>query len=121
MKKLLCLVLLSVGCSGASPDKTQPEPQTPASTVVSISAGYDCETRATPTASAYMSDGSFQSVKLYPPTGDGSSVPCADGFIVNSLVDCNGTKVVYFCAPADFACTYFTSDGFSSQELCKAG
>jgi hypothetical protein len=85
-----------------------------------MSADYDCATAVSPSAIAYLSDGSFESVKLYPPTGDGSNIPCEDGLIVNSLVDCNGNRIGYFCAPANFVCTYFAPDGFSSQELCDA-
>lgn len=119
MEKLTYLVLLLVGCSGSGGgESTKGTPPVPEPTIVSMSASYDCATRAAPSASAYMSDGSFQSVTMYPPTGDGSSIPCADGLIVNSLVDCSGIRVAYFCAPSNFECTYFAPNDIGTQELC---
>jgi hypothetical protein len=116
---LLCLVMSLVGCSGGSAPVKQATEAPLVQEPVSVSADYDCETRTQPSVIAYMPDGSFKTLKLYPPTGDGSTVPCDAGSVVNSLVDCNGSKLGYFCTPSTFVCTYFTSDGTSTQELCQ--
>ena len=115
------LVSILVGCGGGEPkpNSSQGTGGAPPS-VVSAIASYDCDTRATPTVQALLSDGLYDAVQTYPANTDGTSpnVPCDSASSVFNLVECTGKAVCFFCLPSNFTCTY-SSAGVSSTEICK--
>lgn len=116
---VLFLFPLLVCCSGGGTKDPPPE-ALPSPTIVTASISFDCDTRQTPTGEAFMSDGTFEHLSIYP-AGSGvpsSSITCADGERVFDIVDCNGNSAAFFCLPQNFACSYFASSGPYSQELC---
>ena len=116
---LLVSILVSCG-SGESKTSSSQGTGGASPSVVSAVASYDCNTRATPTVEALLSDGLYTAVKAYPANADGTSpdVPSDSASSVFNLVDCAGTPVCFFCLPSNFTCTY-SAAGVSSTEICK--
>lgn len=118
---LLLLFPLLVCCGGGSKDSKPDTPPAPSPTIVNASISLDCDTQQPPSGEALMSDGTFETVTLYPTkNGANKSVTCADEYGMFDLVDCNGNSVDVFCLPQNFTCNYLTSSGSYSQELCAA-
>jgi hypothetical protein len=85
----------------------------PSPSIVYVVALYDCQTQIPPTAVSLLSDGSYDTIKIY-----STSLSCAAQDDLFNIVDCNGEIVGYFCLPSNFTCTYLT-DNIGTTETCS--
>lgn len=119
--KLAVISLFFISCGGGESKTNSNQGTGGTPSEVTAVASYDCNTRATPTAQALLSNGLYSTIQTYPANADGTSpnIPCDSASSVFNLADCNGTAVCFFCLPSNFVCTYSAPDGFSTSEICK--